>query len=62
MKTKQDAGVHGSKIVKVFNYGLHCRRILLRFQAGAREHFRPHSVQTCSGDPSEGYRELFTWE
>jgi len=56
MKTKQDGGVHGSRSVKVFNYGLHCRPIMLRFRAGA-EHFRPQNVQTCSGDPSKGYRE-----
>jgi len=49
MKTKQDGGVHGSRFVKVFNYEPHCARIMLRFPAGA-EHFRPHTVRTCSGD------------
>ena len=61
MKTKQDDGVHGSRFLKVFNYGLHCPRIMLRFPAGA-EHFRPHNVQTCSGDASKAYEELFSRE
>jgi len=47
--TKQDGGVHCSRFVKVFNYGLRSRPIRLRFPAGT-EHFLPHNVQTWSGD------------
>jgi hypothetical protein len=51
-----------SRNCKMSYYGLDSQRIVLRFPTGATEPSVPQNVQTSSGDPVSGYRELFNPE